>query len=154
MLQIVGVASPSFRIELTARCWCTVFYSQLTSKVIHARSVQAVVYLERPVVSFEYFVSSIVRNNRLYINFDFTAKIGCCLKKVTKEVDKFDDTLKKVHNASNRKRKQKYVEDLKKKSKKLQPLQNQIKTWIATPEIKDKSVLVEKLKLIDYVIAF
>ena len=86
--------------------------------------------------------------------FDFTAKIGCCLKKVTKEVEKFDDTLKKVHNASNRKRKQKYVEDLKKKSKKLQPLQNQIKTWIATAEIKDKSVLVEKLKLIDYVIAF
>ena len=86
--------------------------------------------------------------------FDFTAKIDCCLKKVTKGVDKFDDTLEKVHNASKRKRKEKYVEDLKKKIKKLQPLQNQIKTWIATAEIKDKSVLVEKLKLIDYVIAF
>ena len=86
--------------------------------------------------------------------FDFTAKIDCCLKKVAKGVEKFDDTLKKVHNASKRKRKEKYVEDLKKKIRKLQPLQNQIKTWIATAEIKDKSVLVEKLKLIDYVIAF
>ena len=35
--------------------------------MIHARSVQAVVYLEYHVVLFEYFVSSIVRNNRLYI---------------------------------------------------------------------------------------
>ena len=43
------------------------FYSQLTSKVIHAGLVQAVVYLEH-VVPFEYFVSSIVHNNRLYIN--------------------------------------------------------------------------------------
>ena len=50
-----------------SRCCCAVFYSQLTSKVIHARSVQSVVYLERHVVSFGYFVSSIVRNNRLYI---------------------------------------------------------------------------------------
>jgi hypothetical protein len=90
----------------------------------------------------------------IFYYFDFTAKIDCCLKKVTKGVDKFDDTLEKVHNASKRKRKEKYVEDLKKKIKKLQPLQNQIKTWIATAEIKDKSVLVEKLKLIDYVIAF
>ena len=52
-----------------SRCCCAVFYSQLTSKVIHARSVQAVVYLERHVVSFEYSVSLIVRNNRLYIIF-------------------------------------------------------------------------------------
>ena len=50
-----------------SRCCCAVFYSQLTSKVIHARSVQAVVYLERHVVSFEYFVSLFNRNNRLYI---------------------------------------------------------------------------------------
>ena len=86
--------------------------------------------------------------------FDFTAKIDCCLKKVTKGVEKFDDTLKKVHNASKRKRKEKYVEDLKKKIKKLQPLRNQIKTWIATAEIKNKSVLVWKQKLIEDVIAF
>ena len=66
VLQIVDVARLSFGVELTARCWCAVFYSQLTSKVIHARSVRTVVYLEH-VVPFEYFVSSIVHNNRLYI---------------------------------------------------------------------------------------
>ena len=55
MLQIVGVASQSFRIELSARCCCALFYSQLMSKVIHVRSVRAVVYLEYHVVSFEYF---------------------------------------------------------------------------------------------------
>ena len=83
--------------------------------------------------------------------FDFTAKINCCLKKVTKGVKKFDDTMKIVYLA---KRKEKYEEDLKKKIKKLQPLRNQIKTWIATAEIKNKSVLVRKQKLIEDVIAF
>ena len=67
MLQIVGVAPQSFRVELTARCCCAVFYSQLVPRVTRARSVQGVVYLERHVVSFEYSVSLIVRNNRLYI---------------------------------------------------------------------------------------
>ena len=38
VLQIVDVVCSSFRVELPARCWCAVFYSQLTSKVIHARS--------------------------------------------------------------------------------------------------------------------
>ena len=67
VLQIVGVAPQSFRVELTARCCCAVFYSQLTSKVIHARLVQAVVYFERHVVSFEYSVSLYNRNNQFYI---------------------------------------------------------------------------------------
>ena len=64
VLQIVDVAPLSFRVELTARCCCAVFYSQLTSKVIHARLVQAVVYFECHVVSSEYFVSLY---NRFYI---------------------------------------------------------------------------------------
>jgi hypothetical protein len=34
---------------------CAVFYSQLASRVTRARSVQAVVYLERHVVLLEYF---------------------------------------------------------------------------------------------------
>ena len=67
VLQIADVARLSFGVELTARCWCTVFYSQLTSKVIHARSVQAVVYLKRHVVSFEHFNVIVEYNNRLYI---------------------------------------------------------------------------------------
>ena len=55
VLQIVGVAPLSFRSELTARCCCVVFCSQLAPRVIRTRSVQAVVYLKRHVVSSEYF---------------------------------------------------------------------------------------------------
>ena len=85
---------------------------------------------------------------------DFTAEIDRCLKKVAEGVDKFDDTWNKVHHASNSNQKEKYEEDLKKEIKKLQRLRDQIKTWIASAEIKDKSVLVEKRKLIEAVIAF
>ena len=67
VLQIVGVAPLSFRLELTARCCCAVFYSQLAPRVTRSRSVQAVVYLECHVVSFEYFRVIVQYNNRLYI---------------------------------------------------------------------------------------
>ena len=68
VLQIVDVARLSFRVELPVRCCCAVFYSQLAPKVTRTRSVQAVVYLECHVVSFECFVSLYNRNNRFYIN--------------------------------------------------------------------------------------
>ena len=73
VLQIVDVAPLSFCVELTARCCCAVFYSQLTSKVIHARSEQEGVYLGCHVVSFEYFASLFIRNNRLYISILFNS---------------------------------------------------------------------------------
>ena len=63
VLQIVDVARLSFRVELTARCCCAVFYSQLAPKVTRTRSVQAVVYLECHVVSFEYFRVIVQYNN-------------------------------------------------------------------------------------------
>ena len=44
VLQIIDVAPLSFRAELTARCCCAVFYSQLAFRVACARSVQVVVY--------------------------------------------------------------------------------------------------------------
>ncbi len=66
-------------------------------------------------------------------------------------MDKFDETWNKVHNATNSNQKDKYEEDLKKEIKKLQRLRDQIKTWIASGEIKDKSVLIEKRKLIEAV---
>ena len=67
MLQIVGVAPLSFRVELIARCCCAVFCSQLVPRVTRTRLVQAVVYLERHVVSFEYFNVIVQYNNQLYI---------------------------------------------------------------------------------------
>jgi len=77
------------------------------------------------------------------------AEIDRCMKKVAEGVEKFQDTWTKVHNASNTNQKEKYEEDLKKEIKKLQRLRDQIKTWIASAEIKDKSVLMEKRKLIE-----
>jgi hypothetical protein len=83
----------------------------------------------------------------------FAAEIDRCLKKVAEGVEKFDETWTKVHHASNSNQKEKYEEDLKKEIKKLQRLRDQIKTWIASAEIKDKSVLIDKRNLIEEVIS-
>ena len=68
-IVITNVGVSPWRTHSTLKAWlcCAVFYSQLVPKVTRARSVQAVVYLERHVVSFEYFVSLYNCNNRLYI---------------------------------------------------------------------------------------
>ena len=82
-------------------------------------------------------------------------------------MEKFEETWKKVQNASNNNQKvgfegylcrdlilssqEKYEEDLKKEIKKLQRLRDQIKTWLASGEIKDKSSLMENRKLIETV---
>uniref|UniRef100_A0A8C7ZI75 CCR4-NOT transcription complex subunit 3 n=1 Tax=Oryzias sinensis TaxID=183150 RepID=A0A8C7ZI75_9TELE len=54
-----------------------------------------------------------------------------------------------LHNAANANQKEKYEADLKKEIKKLQRLRDQIKTWLASNEIKDKRQLVENRKLIE-----
>ncbi|KAH9632903.1 hypothetical protein HF086_002725 [Spodoptera exigua] len=79
----------------------------------------------------------------------FTGEIDRCLKKVTEGVETFDDIWQKVHNATNSNQKEKYEADLKKEIKKLQRLRDQIKSWIASGEIKDKSTLLEYRKLIE-----
>ena len=94
------------------------------------------------------------------------AEIDRCLKKVAEGVEKFEETWQKVHNASNTNQKvnldsdglktranlqEKYEEDLKKEIKKLQRLRDQIKTWLASGEIKDKSTLMDNRKLIETV---
>ncbi|KAG4069843.1 hypothetical protein HA402_009550 [Bradysia odoriphaga] len=76
-------------------------------------------------------------------------EIDRCLKKVTEGVDTFEDIWQKVHNATNSNQKEKYEADLKKEIKKLQRLRDQIKAWIASAEIKDKSSLLEYRRLIE-----
>ncbi|XP_013170095.1 PREDICTED: CCR4-NOT transcription complex subunit 3 [Papilio xuthus] len=76
-------------------------------------------------------------------------EIDRCLKKVTEGVETFEDIWKKVHNATNSNQKEKYEADLKKEIKKLQRLRDQIKSWIASGEIKDKSTLLDNRKLIE-----
>lgn len=80
------------------------------------------------------------------------AEIDRVLKKVQEGVEKFEETWAKVHNASNQNQKtlqEKYEEDLKKEIKKLQRLRDQIKSWLNSPEVKDKAVLLEHRKLVE-----
>lgn len=86
--------------------------------------------------------------------FLVSGEIDRCLKKVTEGVETFEDIWQKVHNATNSNQKEKYEADLKKEIKKLQRLRDQIKSWIASGEIKDKSTLLEYRKLIETVSVF
>lgn len=70
---------------------------------------------------------------------------------MTEGVDTFEDIWQKVHNATNSNQKEKYEADLKKEIKKLQRLRDQIKSWIASAEIKDKSSLLDNRRLIETV---
>ncbi|XP_048857104.1 CCR4-NOT transcription complex subunit 3-like isoform X1 [Brienomyrus brachyistius] len=76
-------------------------------------------------------------------------EIDRCLKKVGEGVEQFEDIWQKLHNAANANQKEKYEADLKKEIKKLQRLRDQIKTWVASNEIKDKRQLIENRKLIE-----
>lgn len=80
-----------------------------------------------------------------------SGEIDRCLKKVSEGVETFEDIWQKVHNATNSNQKEKYEADLKKEIKKLQRLRDQIKSWIASAEIKDKSTLLDFRKLIETV---
>uniref|UniRef100_A0A8C4TIQ2 CCR4-NOT transcription complex subunit 3 n=1 Tax=Erpetoichthys calabaricus TaxID=27687 RepID=A0A8C4TIQ2_ERPCA len=84
--------------------------------------------------------------------FKKKCEIDRCLKKVAEGVEQFEDIWQKVenlYNAANANQKEKYEADLKKEIKKLQRLRDQIKTWVASNEIKDKRQLVENRKLIE-----
>uniref|UniRef100_A0A8C7IVC9 CCR4-NOT transcription complex subunit 3 n=1 Tax=Oncorhynchus kisutch TaxID=8019 RepID=A0A8C7IVC9_ONCKI len=76
-------------------------------------------------------------------------EIDRCLKKVAEGVEQFEDIWQKLHNAANANQKEKYEADLKKEIKKLQRLRDQIKTWVASNEIKDKRQLVDNRKVIE-----
>jgi CCR4-NOT transcription complex subunit 3 len=77
------------------------------------------------------------------------AEITQTLKKVEEGVLLFDDIWEKVYAASPQALKEKYEGDLKKEIKKLQRLRDQIKTWIGSNEVKDKSNLMEARKTIE-----
>jgi len=72
-----------------------------------------------------------------------------CFKKIVEGVETFEDIWQKLYNANNTNQKDKYESDLKKEIKKLQRLRDQLKTWAASNEIKDKKVLFENRKLIE-----
>jgi CCR4-NOT transcription complex subunit 3 len=79
------------------------------------------------------------------------AEIDRTLKKVTEGVEIFENIFEKILTAVNMSQKEKFEGDLKKEIKKLQRLRDQIKTWAASNEIKDKRQLIDARKLIESV---
>ena len=63
----------------------------------------------------------------------------------------FDNILAKVYSATSSNQKEKYEADLKKEIKKLQRSRDQIKAWIGSNEVKQKTMLLDARKLIETV---
>jgi CCR4-NOT transcription complex subunit 3 len=72
-------------------------------------------------------------------------------KKVEEGVQEFDSIYEKLDASTNAAQKEKLEDNLKREIKKLQRLRDQIKTWAASNDIKDKGPLMEKRKLIETV---
>lgn len=80
-----------------------------------------------------------------------TAEIDRTLKKVAEGVELFESIYDKMQSSTNQTQKEKSELDLKTQIKKLQRLRDQIKTWVASNDIKDKSALLENRRLIETV---
>lgn len=70
------------------------------------------------------------------------AEVDRTLKKVSEGVELFDETWDKVYSAPSAPLKEKYEAELKKEIKKLQRHRDQIKSWISSSDIKDKTQLL------------
>jgi CCR4-NOT transcription complex subunit 3 len=82
-------------------------------------------------------------------NRKLQTEIDRTLKKVEEGVEIFDEIWDKVYSATQQNQKEKYEVDLKKEIKKLQRHRDQIKTWVASSDIKDKRPLTDARKLIE-----
>lgn len=82
-------------------------------------------------------------------NRKLQGEIQIVLKKVEEGVEIFDEIWGKVYAAEQQTLKEKYESDLKKEIKKLQRLRDQIKTWLSSNEIKDKTQIMEARKTIE-----
>jgi hypothetical protein len=78
-------------------------------------------------------------------------EVDRCFKKVAEGIQEFESIFEKIHQATNQSQKEKQEADLKREIKKLQRQRDQIKTWAASNEIKDKKPLLEQRKLIETV---
>lgn len=78
-------------------------------------------------------------------------EVDKCFKKVEEGVQEFESIYDKIASAANPAQKEKLEDNLKREIKKLQRLRDQIKTWAASNDIKDKGPLIEKRKLIETV---
>ena len=74
-----------------------------------------------------------------------------CFKKVSEGIQAFETIFDKIQQTTNASQKEKLEDNLKREIKKLQRHRDQIKTWAAGNEVKDKKPLVEHRKLIETV---
>jgi hypothetical protein len=70
---------------------------------------------------------------------------------VAEGVELFEEIHAKLMAANNATQKDKYETDLKSQIKKLQRLRDQIKTWLTSNDIKDKTQLLDNRRLIETV---
>ncbi|ETW84450.1 hypothetical protein HETIRDRAFT_458198 [Heterobasidion irregulare TC 32-1] len=76
-------------------------------------------------------------------------EIDRTLKKVSEGVELFESIYDKMQASTNMTQKEKLETELKTQIKKLQRLRDQIKTWVASNDIKDKTALLENRRLIE-----
>ncbi|KAF5388110.1 hypothetical protein D9615_000039 [Tricholomella constricta] len=76
-------------------------------------------------------------------------EIDRTLKKVSEGVELFESIYDKMQASTNQTQKEKLELDLKTQIKKLQRLRDQIKTWVASNDIKDKTALLDNRRLIE-----
>ena len=81
----------------------------------------------------------------------YTGEIDRTLKKVSEGVELFESIYDKMQASTNQTQKEKLETDLKTQIKKLQRMRDQIKTWVASNDIKDKTQLLENRRLIETV---
>lgn len=74
-----------------------------------------------------------------------------CFKKVVEGIAEFESIYDKIAQSNNQAQKEKLEDTLKREIKKLQRLRDQIKTWAASNDIKDKTDLLHYRKLIENV---
>lgn len=80
-------------------------------------------------------------------------EIDKCYKKVSEGIQAFESIYDKIQQTANPSQKEKLEDSLKREIKKLQRHRDQIKTWAASNEVKDKKPLLEQRKLIENVCA-
>lgn len=76
-------------------------------------------------------------------------EVDKCFKKVAEGITEFDEIYEKIEQSNNPAQKEKLEDNLKREIKKLQRLRDQIKTWAASNDIKDKGPLIEQRRLIE-----
>lgn len=78
-------------------------------------------------------------------------EIDKTFKKVAEGIQAFEGIYEKITASTNAAQKEKLEDNLKREIKKLQRFRDQIKTWAAGNEVKDKAPLLEERKRIEKV---